>query len=72
MHEYTGREDPMRITKGELISKMLDERFRKLITVKRNVHEYKFSLNMYENGSCPDVGFCNFNISLLFPPYDLV
>ena len=63
MHEYTGIKDPMRITQGELVSKALDDRLQKIIDVKKDVktkvREYKYSLNMYENGKCPDVSFDN-------------
>jgi len=68
MHEYSGIQDPMRITQGKLVSKAIDDRLRKIIEVKKDpkikVREYKYSLNMYENGKCPDVSSDNSNILL--------
>jgi len=59
MHEYSGIKDPMRVTQGELVSKAIDDRLKKIIEVKKDpkikIREYKYSLNMYENGKCPDV-----------------
>ena len=63
MHEYTGTEDPMRITKDEFTSDVLDKRFQKIIGVHKDIHTNGYGFEMYENGSFPDVSFQGFSIS---------
>ena len=64
MHLYAGSTDPMRITPGELVTKVMDERLRKLIDCSKiaklpnqKIKDFTIKVQMYEGGSCPNVSF---------------
>jgi hypothetical protein len=54
MHEYTGAKDGMRYSEEEKDPKVTEKRIRSLMKSPRK-KPLKFSMAMFENGSCPPV-----------------
>ncbi|KAK1606199.1 hypothetical protein QYE76_029872 [Lolium multiflorum] len=51
MFQYTGRDDPMRVTKDNLSADALDKRIRVLIKVPRELHVHVCNKDIHMNGS---------------------
>jgi hypothetical protein len=65
MHEYSGAKDGMRYSDKELDPKVVKKRIRSLMKSPRK-KPLKFSMAMFENGSCPPVS-CFSAIILMTP-----
>ncbi|KAK1607932.1 hypothetical protein QYE76_031605 [Lolium multiflorum] len=51
MFQYTGRDDPMRVTKDNLSADALDKRIRVLIKIPRELHVHVCNKDIHMNGS---------------------
>jgi hypothetical protein len=67
MHEYTGAKDGMRCSEEELDPKVIEKRIRSLMKSPRK-NPLKFSMAMFENGSCPSVR-CSSTMVHIIPCY---
>jgi hypothetical protein len=56
MHEYTGAKDGMQCSEEELDPKVVEKRIHSIMKSPRK-KPLKFGISMFENGSCPLVGY---------------